>query len=224
MARLLLVEDDPSLARAIAATLELSGFTVDRADEGNLALEMIAAEPFALVILDVGLPDMSGFDVLSEIRLSGNRVPVLILTARDAVDDRIFGLNAGADDYLLKPFQSGELEARLHALLRRTYGVASSIIQVGSLVIDQVRATTHVNGRLVELRPRERTLLERLIAHLGEVVHKDRLTSEIYGYDDPVGPNALEVHIARLRKKLEPDGPTIRTVRGLGYALDPPGI
>lgn len=220
MARVLLVEDDPSLARGIAAVLRNGGYTVDIAEDGETALEMARDEPFAAITLDVGLPDISGFEVLERLRRSGVKTPILMLTARDGITDRVTGLDLGADDYLLKPFEPTELEARLRALLRRAQGEASSTVTVGKLVIDQARAIATVDGRAIDLRRREWTVLERLVARVGKVVSKERLTSEVFGYDEPVAPNAIEVYIARLRRKLEPGGPVIRTIRGLGYVLD----
>ncbi|MES2291388.1 MAG: response regulator transcription factor [Pseudomonadota bacterium] len=220
MARILVVEDDPSLARALAGTLRLAGHSVDHADHGALALDMIHDEPFALVILDLGLPDIDGFDVLKRIRREGEKLPVLVLTARDMVENRIAGLDLGADDYMVKPFEPGELEARVRALLRRSQGEASSVVTIGSLTMDHARATASIGDRVLDLRRREWAVLERLAAHVGRVVTKERLTGEIFGYDEPVAPNAVEVYVARLRRKLEPDGPAIRTVRGLGYVLD----
>lgn len=194
---------------------------VDAAYDGESAIEMANDEPYALITLDLGLPDVSGFDVLRTLRRQGCKTPILVLTARDAVADRVTGLDLGADDYLLKPFEPSELEARLRALLRRSQGEASSEIAIGKLVIDQARRTAFVGDRALDLRRREWAVLERLVARVGKVVSKDRLTSEVFGYDDPVAPNAIEVYIARLRRKLEPDGPAIRTIRGLGYVLDP---
>lgn len=220
MARILLVEDEPALARGLVATLKAAGYVVDLATDGESALEMAHDEPYALISLDLGLPDISGLEVLRRLRQSGNRTPVLILTARDAVEDRVNGLDLGADDYLLKPFEPSELEARMRALLRRAQGEASSVIKVGSLVFDSARGLASVGDRQLDLRRREWTVLERLIARVGRVISKERLTSEVFGYDDPVAPNAIEVYVARLRKKLEPDGPSIRTMRGLGYILD----
>lgn len=220
MARILIVEDDPSLARALAGTLRLGGHSVDHADHGALALDMIHDEPFALVILDLGLPDIDGFDVLKRIRREGEKLPVLVLTARDMVENRIAGLDLGADDYMVKPFEPGELEARVRALLRRSQGEASSVVTIGSLTMDNARASASIGDRVLDLRRREWAVLERLAAHVGRVVTKERLTGEIFGYDEPVAPNAVEVYVARLRRKLEPDGPAIRTVRGLGYVLD----
>ncbi len=219
VARILLVEDDPSLARGLVKTLKAVGYAVDWAEDGETALALARQEPFALITLDLGLPDISGLTVLRQLRREKSKVPILILTARDALEDRIAGLDAGADDYLLKPFEPSELEARIRALLRRAQGDASPVITIGSLVIDQARATATVAGRSLDLRRREWALLERLVARVGKVVAKDRLTNEIFGFDEPVGPNAIEVYVARLRRKLDPGGPEIRTVRGLGYML-----
>lgn len=221
MARILLVEDDPPLARGVAAILRKAGHAADLAEDGEEALAMAREEPYALIILDLGLPDMSGFEVLNRLRASGSKTPVLVLTARDAIEDRVAGLDHGADDYLLKPFEQTELEARIRALLRRSSGEASPLITIGGLVIDPARGTVTVNGRLIELRRREWAVLERLASRPGKVVSKERLNAEIFSYDEPVAPNAIEVYVARLRRKLEPDGPPIRTIRGLGYILDP---
>ena len=218
MARILLVEDDPALARGVAAVLRARGHAVDVAASGEEALA--ADEPYALVLLDLGLPDIDGVEVLRRLRRSGSKVPVLILTARDAVEDRIAGLDGGADDYLLKPFDPSEMEARVRALLRRAVGEASPIVTIGQLAIDPARGTATLAGRDLALRRREWAVLERLAARQGMLVSKERLTAEIFGYDEPVAPNAIEVYIARLRRKLEPGGPAIRTVRGLGYVLD----
>jgi DNA-binding response OmpR family regulator len=215
-----LVEDDPSLARGLSATLRASGYAVDIASDGEAAWQMASDEPYALITLDLGLPEMPGLEVLRKIRAAGNKVPVLILTARDALEDRLVGLNSGADDYMLKPFEPSELEARIRALLRRASGEADSVLTIGRLTIDTARATVAIDGRAVELRRREWAVLERLAARVGKVVDKDRLSAEVFGYDEAVAPNAIEVYVARLRRKLEPDGPRIRTIRGLGYVLD----
>ena len=220
MARILLVEDDLALSRGLVAVLMSAGHIVDPAFDGESALHMAHDEPFALITLDVGLPDLSGFAVLRALRAGGNKAPVLMLTARDAIEDRVTGLDAGADDYLLKPFEPSELVARVRALLRRSEGEASPIRVVGTLSVDPAHGTASVSGRLLDLRRREWAVLDRLIARVGKVVSKERLASEVFGYDNPVAPNALEVYIARLRKKLEPDGPVIRTMRGMGYLLD----
>jgi two-component system response regulator TctD len=216
----LLVEDDPSLARGLSATLRASGYAVDIANDGESAWQMAFDEPYALITLDLGLPEMSGFEVLKKIRAAGNKVPVLILTARDALEDRLVGLDSGADDYMLKPFEPSELEARIRALLRRARGDADAVLTIGRLAIDTARALVTIDGRAVDLRRREWAVLERLAARVGKVVDKDRLSAEVFGYDEAVAPNAIEVYVARLRRKLEPDGPRIRTIRGLGYVLD----
>jgi two-component system response regulator TctD len=219
VARILLVEDDVALARGLSATLKAGGYTVDVALDGGRALQMAADEPYALVTLDVGLPDMSGFDVLKRLRSRGSRVPVIMLTARDQLLDRVTGLDLGADDYLVKPFEPEELAARLRALLRRPNVDPSPVITIGKLEVDRSRCVASVNGEPIELRRREWVLLERLVVRVGKVVSKERLSAEVFGYDDMVAPNAIEVYIARLRRKLGPDGPPIRTMRGLGYVM-----
>lgn len=223
MARILVVEDDAALARGLIAALQAEGHSVDWADCGDLALTMAFDEPYAAITLDVGLPDISGFEVLSKLRARDCKAPILLLTARDAVEDRVRGLDLGADDYLLKPFEPEELAARLRALMRRPHGDPSPIIRIGSLEVDRSRCAVSVGGELVELRRREWVLLERLVVRLGKVVSKERLASEMFGYDEAVAPNAIEVYIARLRRKLGPEGPPIRTLRGLGYLMEKPG-
>lgn len=219
MARILLVEDDPSLARGLGALLKQAGYSVDIAEDGETALEIAVSEPYALITLDIGLPELNGFQVLRRWRERKLKTPVLILTARDAVEDRVTGLDLGADDYLLKPFEPSELEARVRALLRRSQGEASSVVTVGTLTVDHAKAMAWVNEEEISLRPREWAVLDRLIAQAGKVVSKRRLTSEVFGFDEPVAPNAIEVYVGRLRRKLGPGGPEIRTIRGLGYML-----
>jgi two-component system response regulator TctD len=219
MARILLVEDDPALSRGIIALLKAAGHAADSAKDGETALFLADAEPCSLFILDIGLPDMSGFEVLKRLRSRGCKTPILVLTARDHVSDRVKGLDLGADDYLLKPFDASELAARVRALLRRDHGDPCPVLVIGNLTIDRARATAEVSGRPLHLRRREWAVLDRLTAKAGEVVSKERLIAEVFSYDDAVAPNALEVHIARLRRQLEPDGPAIRTMRGLGYML-----
>ncbi|WBX85107.1 response regulator transcription factor [Sphingosinicella microcystinivorans] len=220
MARILLVEDDEALARGLTAALRGEGYSVDPAPDGETALEMARDEPYAVITLDVNLPDMSGFDVLKSLRSRGCRAPVLMLTARDALEDRVKGLDLGADDYLLKPFEPAELAARLRALLRRPAADPSPVIRVGNLEIDRSRCVIWVSGEQIDLRRREWVLLERLVVRVGKVVSKDRLAAEVFGFDEVVAPNAIEVYIARLRRKLGPRGPAIRTMRGLGYVME----
>lgn len=218
--RILMVEDDAALARSIAALLRGGGHAVDHVESGEEALTILPTEPYALAILDVGLPGMDGFELLSSLRRGGHKLPVLMLTARDALDDRVRGLDLGADDYLRKPFEAAELEARVRALARRQPGDPLPTITIGSLVIDRSANIAEVAGRPLDLRRREWAVLEALALRAGRIVPKDRLVSEVFGFDEPVGPNAIEVHLTRLRAKLAPDGPSIRVVRGVGYMLD----
>ena len=218
--RILIVEDDAALARSIVALLRAAGHAVDHVATGEDALMVLSGEPYALTILDVGLPDIDGFAVLQALRRRGDRVPVLMLTARAALDDRVRGLDLGADDYLRKPFAPEELEARIRALGRRRGGDPTPELVIGSLTLDRSRAQARVGERLLDLRRREWAVLDALATRAGQIVPRETLQSEVFGYDDPVGPNAIEVNITRLRGKLAPDGPAIRTVRGVGYLLD----
>jgi two-component system response regulator TctD len=218
--RILIVEDDAALARGLAGSLRLAGFAVDHQADGGDAAAIATSEPYALVILDLGLPGLSGFEVLRRIRARGSNVPVLILTARDAVADRVKGLDLGADDYLLKPFEPAELEARVRALVRRGLGERSPVLACGALTLDRSTGAVAVAGRPVALRRRELAVLEGLLTRAGKVVPKEKLAGEVFGFDEPVAPNAIELYVARLRRKLEPDGPQIRTIRGLGYMID----
>jgi two-component system response regulator TctD len=218
--RILIVEDDAVLARGLTASLRLSGFAIDHEADGADAAAIAIAEPYALVILDLGLPGLSGFEVLRQIRVRGCDVPVLILTARDALADRVKGLDLGADDYLQKPFEPAELEARVRALVRRGMGPRNPVIACGALTLDRSSGAVHLAGRPITLRRRELAVLEGLMTRAGKVVPKEKLSAEVFGFDEPVAPNAIELYIARLRKKLEPDGPQIRTVRGLGYMIE----
>jgi two-component system response regulator TctD len=221
MARILLVEDDGALVRGLVAILRSDGYSVDSARDGASALALMRDEPYAVILLDVNLPGMSGFEVLRTLRARGCRAPILLLTARDSLDDRVKGLDLGADDYLLKPFEPPELTARLRALMRRPAVDPSPIIRVGNLEIDRSRCVIWVSGEPVELRRREWVLLERLAVRVGKVVSKERLATEMFGFDEVVAPNAIEVYVARLRRKLGPRGPSIRTMRGLGYVMEP---
>jgi two-component system response regulator TctD len=220
MARILIVEDDEVLARGLSASLCKEGFSVDLAFDGESALSIATYEPYAVITLDVGLPGMSGFDVLRKLRARRCKVPIIMLTARETLKDRVFGLDHGADDYLLKPFEPEELSARLRALLRRSIVDPSPVIKIGNLEVDRSRCVASIDGRDLGLRRREWVVLERLVAHQGTVVSKHRLISEVFGFDEPVAPNAVEVYIARLRSKIGEGGPEIKTLRGLGYLIE----
>jgi two-component system response regulator TctD len=218
--RILFVEDDLPLARGIVALLKDGGFAVDHVAEGRLALELHGREPYGALILDLGLPDMSGFEVLNALRQRGAKTPILILTAKDALEDRVQGLDQGADDYLLKPFEPAELEARIRALVRRAHGDPSPVLTLGLLRFDRSTGRVTVGERSIHLRRREMAVLNTLLLRVNQVVPKERLSAEVFAYDDEVAPNALELYVARLRKKLQPDGPQIRTLRGLGYLIE----
>ncbi|MDI5933556.1 response regulator transcription factor [Halomonas kalidii] len=219
--RILLVEDDPSLAAGIRLALKPEHYTVDLLADGRSALAALKGEePFDAVILDLGLPGLDGLEVLEAVRRRGNRVPVLVLTARDAIDDRIRGLDAGADDYLVKPFEVGELKARLRALLRRSQGLASNVLEVRGIRLDPGTRSVSYRGEPVTLSRREFTLLQEFLGHPGRVFTRDTLTRLVYGWDEEVESNAIEVHIHHLRRKLFPE--LIRTLRGIGYVLDTP--
>jgi two-component system response regulator TctD len=218
--RILIVEDDAALARSIVALLRTAGHAIDHVASGEDALLVVSDEPYALMVLDVGLPGIDGFEVLSTLRRRGERVPVLMLTARDALDDRVRGLDLGADDYLRKPFAPEELEARIRALGRRRAGDPTPELVIGSLALNRSTGEARVGERLLDLRRREWAVLDTLATRAGQIVSRETLQAEVFGYDEPVGPNAIEVNITRLRGKLAPDGPAIRTIRGVGYLLD----
>jgi DNA-binding response OmpR family regulator len=218
--RILIVEDDAAMARGLAERLKLSGFAVDIESDGASAAQTALLEPYSLIILDINLPNVSGFEVLHKIRQAGSTVPVMILTARYAVDDKVSGLDLGADDYLSKPFDISEFDARVRALVRRGQGLPNPTLICGPLAFDRAAGTITLNGRLLELRRREFSVLEVLMTRAGKLVSKERLIAEVFGFDEPVAPNAAELYVARVRQKLGPDGPRIRTVRGLGYLLE----
>jgi two-component system OmpR family response regulator len=220
--RIFIVEDDPVLADGLTRSLRAAEFAVDCAADGGEADHLLASQNYDLVILDVGLPKLDGFEVLRRLRRRGSRVPVLVLTARDALGDRVKGLDLGADDYLTKPFDLPELEARVRALIRRGQSGGPSLITHGSLTLDTAGHRATLNGEPLELSARELGVLEVLMLRSGRVVNKEQLADQLYGWDEEVGPNAIEVYVHRLRRKLEPAGVTIRTIRGLGYLLERP--
>ncbi len=218
--RVLLVEDDERLARGMVASLEAGGFAVDILSTGEEALTLADREPYCAIILDLGLPDMDGLDVLSQLRARGAKTPIIILTARDMMDDRINGLDRGADDYMAKPFDPRELESRIRALVRRSQGQLDPVLRIGALHFDRSSRTVYLDDKMLDLRRRELAVLETLMGRPGKVIAKERLSAEIFNFDDAVTPNALEVYVGRLRRKLLPSGPAIRTIRGLGYMIE----
>jgi two-component system OmpR family response regulator len=218
--RILIVEDDSVLADGLTRTLRHADYAVDHATNGGEADHVLAAQSYDLVILDLGLPELDGFEVLRRMRRRGSSVPVLVLTARDALQDRVKGLDLGADDYMIKPFDLPELEARVRALIRRGQSGGASVLTHGALVLDTAGRRATLCGDPLDLSARELGVLEVLMMRSGRVVNKEQLTEQLYGWDDEVGPNAIEVYVHRLRKKLEPAGVSIRTIRGLGYLLE----
>jgi two-component system OmpR family response regulator len=220
--RLLIVEDNRALAENVASAFQAKGYAVDCVADGEEADAALHNQSYDLVILDLGLPALDGLEVLRRLRRRKSRVPVLILTARDALADRVQGLNLGADDYLGKPFALAELEARAGALIRRGVGGEAAVIEHGRLTVDTGARVARAGGATLELPRREFNLLEVLLARRGQVVSKEILLEKLFGFDEEVGINAVEIYVHRLRKRLEPVGVRIRTVRGLGYLLEKP--
>jgi two-component system OmpR family response regulator len=218
--RILVAEDDAVLAEGVARILRQSGYAVDWVKNGAEADSALEADDFDLLILDLGLPKKSGLDVLKRLRARQSRLPVLILTALDGVNDRVRGLDAGADDYLAKPFDLSELEARVRALVRRGMAGGPTLLRHGALSYDQVGRVAQLNGETLELSAREVSVLEIFLQRAGRLVSKDQLVSHLCEWGEEVSPNAIEVYVHRLRKKLEPGGVRIVTVRGLGYSLE----
>lgn len=215
--RVLVVEDDVLLGDGLEVGLRQTGFNVDWMKDGISARAAFAAAPYDAVVLDLGLPRLSGLDLLAEWRANEVSVPVLILTARDSVEDRIAGLNTGADDYLVKPFALGELVARLRALIRRSHGRASPVLEHGDVILDPQAHSVSRNGEEIELTAREFQLLELFMENRGRVLPRALLEEKLYGWTQELDSNALEVHIHHLRKKL--GSSFIRTLRGVGYQL-----
>ena len=217
--RILVVEDDPMIGKTLVTALQQDGYTVDWVKDGQagkIALDT-AAGAYSLVLLDLGLPRKSGLDLLREVRRAGNKVRVLIVTARDAVADRVAGLDAGADDYLVKPFSLDELAARMRALLRRDVAREDNVLRNGALALDPVAHTLTRGGALVDLSAREFALLAALLERPGTALSKAQLEERLYGWGEEVESNAVEVHVHNLRKKLGADA--IRTIRGVGYVI-----
>jgi DNA-binding response OmpR family regulator len=220
--RLLVVEDNCALAETLSRLFVGKGYAVDVAQTGEDAQSALATQPYDLVILDLGLPDVDGIEVLRWVRRRKSRVPVLVLTARASVQNRVEGLNLGADDYVVKPFALEELEARARVLIRRGMGGAGAVVTHGRLSFDTAGRVASLDGAALELPRRELCLLELLLLRSGQLLEKQMLHDKLFSYDDDAGLNAIEIYVHRLRKKLEPGGIRIRTVRGLGYLLENP--
>lgn len=216
--RLLLVEDDTLLGDGVSAGLRQSGYAVDWVEDGRAAQLALETGSYGLMVLDLGLPRLSGLDLLKWLRGRGDSMPVLILTARDTVADRVQGLDSGADDYLIKPFDLDELSARVRALLRRHAGRATPLLRHGALVLDPAAHRATHAGQPVELTSREFSLLQLLLSNAGKVLSREQLEQSLYGWNEEVESNAVEVHIHHLRKKFGPG--LIRTVRGVGYSIE----
>ena len=218
--RILIAEDDPVLADGLTRSLRLAEYAVDCVADGLSADHALSSQDYDLAILDLGLPRLDGFEVLQRLRRRSSSIPVLVLTARDALTDRVRGLDLGADDYLTKPFDLPELEARVRALIRRGQTGGGSTIAHGNLKLDTVGRRVTVHDQPLDLSARELGVIEVLMMRSGRVVSKEQLVEKLYSWDHEVGPNAIEVCVHRLRKKIEPAGVTIRTIRGLGYLLE----
>ena len=218
--RLLLVEDDVMVASGIKLGLTGAGYAVDWVGSAEKAIEAIAANTFDAAIIDIGLPRSDGLELTRQLRQSGHTLPVMILTARDALQDRVQGLDMGADDYMVKPFELPELLARLRALLRRSQAATSASLSFGCLTLDTALRQAHANGQPIELGPREWTVMEYLLLQAPKPAAKDKILAALTGWDKEITANAVEVYISRLRGKLEPHGIALRSIRGFGYRLE----
>lgn len=221
--RILIVEDDEVLSAALTRALSQASYTVDCVDNGEDALRALNTDTYALVLLDINLPKLDGLTVLRRLRERRSRIPVLILTARDTLDDRVLGLDLGADDYMTKPFDLPEFEARVRALIRRGQFDAGKSLTHGGLRFDLEAHRLFYNDQPVELSVRELAVLELLLSRQGQVVTKEQMVDRLFGWGDDGGSNAIEVYVHRVRKKLEPFDINIRTVRGMGYLLEKAG-
>ena len=217
--RILLAEDDRELATWVARLLRRDNYVIDCVYRGDEADAALATEDYALVVLDLGLPHIDGVEVLRRLRARGSTVPVIVLTANDAVSSRVRGLDSGADDYLVKPFAVEELEARIRAQLRRQRRSFEPTIGYGPLRLDTETGAFSIDGDPLLLTKRERGVLEALIMRAGRPIAKNALTENVFGLDDDANPNAIEIYVHRLRRKLEGTGISIATLRGLGYVL-----
>ena len=217
--RILVVEDDSLLVEGLVQVLTGAGHAVDHTGSGRYADALLEREAYDLVVLDIGLSDIDGFEVLRRLRSRRSSAGVLVLTARDAVEDRVRGLDLGADDYLTKPFSLTELEARVRAILRR-HSAADARWSIAGLSVDVAAKRVRVNDKPVDLTPREWALLELFHSRPGRVMSKAQIADSLFSFDEQLSPNAIEVHVSRLRTKIEPAGVHIRTVRGFGYLWD----
>jgi two-component system OmpR family response regulator len=220
--RLLLVEDDLPLAEALMSLLVSSGYAVDCVHDGEAARALVAAEQFDLMVLDLNLPELDGLSVLRAMRAQGNRTAVMILTARGAAEDRVRGLDLGADDYMAKPFDIREFEARVRSLLRRQAGLRSSTVSLGPVTLDLTTRQFSAQNQPMDLPPRERAILELLLTRAGKVVAKEAIVQSVTSLEDILSDNAIEQYVSRLRRRLQPFGLVLRTVRGIGYLLEKP--
>ncbi len=218
--RILLVEDNQALAEGLSAILRSSGYAVDAVADGASAEAVAAAETYDLVILDLNLPEMDGLDVLRAMRARANKAAVMILTARGTPEERVRGLDLGADDYMIKPFDISEFEARIRVLLRRQAGLRSSIVNYGGITLDLTSRTFSSQGVPLDIPAREVALLELLFLRAGKVVSKDAIIGSLSGFDDDLSANAIEQYVSRLRRRLAPYGLTVKTARGIGYYLE----
>lgn len=219
--RLLLVEDDPALADSTTRALQSQGWSVDWSTRGEPVPQSVKRDPYDLVILDIGLAGIDGFETLRRMRAEGSATPVLMLTARDAVEDRVRGLEGGADDYLVKPFAVAELVARVRVLTRRAQARSEDALSMGRLRMDLGARRVFIGEQPLEISAREWAVLEFLLGRVGKVVAKDQILQSIAGWEESLSENAIEVYVSRLRAKIEPAGLRIRTVRGFGYMLEP---
>jgi two-component system, OmpR family, copper resistance phosphate regulon response regulator CusR len=219
--RILVVEDDPEMLRTAVAYLRRTGFAVDPAGDGATALRLIRLNAYDVVVLDLRLPDASGFDICRQLRASGVESRILMATARDGVEDRVLGLDLGADDYLVKPYAMAELAARVRALLRRPAASVGSVLTAGDLRLDTQSRTAHRAGRAIELTTKEFSVLEYLMRHVGNVVTREEISA--HAWDDNYDPfsNVIDVYVSRLRRKIDraDDAPLLATIRGAGYRL-----
>lgn len=218
--RILLVEDNKVLSEGLGVLLRGSGYAVDIVEDGTSAHAATAAENFDLVILDLNLPEMDGLDVLRAMRARQNKAAVLILTARGSPEERVRGLDLGADDYMIKPFDVSEFEARVRVLLRRQAGLRHALVHFGAVTLDLNARSFSADGQVIDIPARELGLLELLFVRGGKVVAKEAIVQSLNGFDHDLSSNAIEQYVSRLRKRLAPYGLTVKTARGLGYYLD----